>query len=156
MTDLWSVLLQGLTASGAALVLLGVKAIFRDKLSPRWQFGVWGVLLLALLWPAGLGGRYALVNWPLLVETLKTALTGDYGLTRVLFPIPLPLGLSAPRTVWDWLYLLYLAGALFLLARYALSYLLLRRALGLLCTLTGMPEGALWLCQDVSVILDLF
>ena len=136
MTDLWSVLLQGLTASGAALVLLGVKAIFRDKLSPRWQFGVWGVLLLALLWPAGLGGRYALVNWPLLVETLKTALTGDYGLTRVLFPIPLPLGLSAPRTVWDWLYLLYLAGALFLLARYALSYLLLRRALA-----RGGPAG---------------
>ena len=33
---------------------------------------------------------------------------------------------------------------------------LMSRALGLLCTLTGMPEGALWLCQDVSVILDLF
>ena len=33
---------------------------------------------------------------------------------------------------------------------------LMSRALGLLCTLTGMPEGALWLCRDVSVILDLF
>ena len=92
MTDLWSFLLQTLTASGAAALLLAVKALFRDKLSPRWQFGVWGVLALVLLLPAGGGGRYALFNWPLWVESAKTALTGDYSLTRVLAPIPLPLG----------------------------------------------------------------
>ena len=40
MTDLWSFLLQTLTASGVAALLLAVKALFRDKLSPRWQFGV--------------------------------------------------------------------------------------------------------------------
>ena len=33
---------------------------------------------------------------------------------------------------------------------------LMSRTLGLLCALTGMPEGALWLCQDVSAILNLF
>lgn len=142
MTDLWSLLLQTLTASGMALLLLAVKAVFRDKLSPRWQFAVWGVLLAALLLPAGRGGRYALINWPLLVETAKTALTGDYGLTRVLVPIPLPLELSAPQTVWDWLYLLYLAGVLVLLVRYALSYLLLRRALA-----RGIPAGPERLAQ---------
>ena len=92
MTDLWSFLLQTLTASGAAALLLAVKALFRDKLSPRWQFGVWGVLALVLLLPAGGGGRYALFNWPLWVESAKAALTGDYSLTRVLAPIPLPLG----------------------------------------------------------------
>ena len=90
MTDLWGFLLQTLTASGAAALLLVVKALFRTKLSPRWQFAAWGVLGLVLLVPAGLGGRYALVNWPWLVETAKTALTGDYSLTRVLVPIPLP------------------------------------------------------------------
>ena len=57
MTDSWGFLLQTLTASEAALLLLLVKAMFRDKLSPRWQFGIWSILGLVLLIPAGLGGR---------------------------------------------------------------------------------------------------
>lgn len=136
MRDIWGFLIQTLTASGAAALLLIVKAVFRDKLSPRWQFGVWGVLALALLIPAGWGGRYALVNWPWLVETAKTLLTGDYGLTRVTAPIPLPR-LAAPETAADWLFLLYLAGVLLLVGRYAASYLRLRWALR-----QGTPAGA--------------
>ena len=66
MTDIWGFLLQTLTASGAAVLLLVVKAVFRDKLSPRWQAGVWGLLGLVLLLPAGWGGRYALVNLSLI------------------------------------------------------------------------------------------
>ncbi|MFQ8759934.1 MAG: M56 family metallopeptidase [Intestinimonas sp.] len=128
MTDLWSFLLQTLTASGAAALLLAVKALFRDKLSPVAVRRV-GVLALVLLLPAGGGGRYALFNWPLWVESAKTALTGDYSLTRVLAPIPLPLGLGRPASPADLLYLLYLAGAAALLLRYALSYLRLRLAL---------------------------
>lgn len=44
--------------------------------------------------------------------------------------------------MWDWLYLLYLAGVLVLLVRYALSYLLLRRALA-----RGIPAGPERLAQ---------
>ena len=129
MNDIWSFLLQTLTASGAAVLLLAVKAMFRDKLSPRWQFGVWGVLAVILLLPAGRGGRYVLLNWPMLVEALKSNLTGDFGtLTHVTAPIPLP-PLSAPKTAAGWLYLIYAVGVVVLLARYLLSYLLLRLAL---------------------------
>ena len=129
MTDLWSFLLQTLTAAGAAAFLLVVKYLFRDKLSPRWQFGIWGLLALVLLWPAGLGGRYVLLNWPLWLETLKTALTGDYSLIRVVAPIPLPAPLGGPQTPLDVLYLLYVAGVVVLLVWYALTYLRLRLAL---------------------------
>lgn len=129
MRDFWSFLLQTLTASGAAALLLVVKAMFRDKLSPRWQSAVWGVLGLALLVPAGLGGRYILFNWPWLVETVRSALTGEYGaLARVTVPVPLPPP-AAPRTAADWLYLVYAAGVLFFLGRYLVSYVRLRRAL---------------------------
>ena len=129
MNDIWSFLLQTLTASGAAVLLLTVKAMFRDKLSPRWQFGVWGVLAVVLLLPAGWGGRYVLLNWPMLVEALKSAVTGDFGtLTHVTAPIPLP-PLSVPETAAEWLYLIYGAGAAALLLRYLVSYLLLRREL---------------------------
>ena len=126
MTDSWSFLLQTLTASGTALLLLLVKAMFRGKLSPRWQFGIWSILGLVLLLPAGLGGRYALMNWPLWLEALKSSLTGDYTtLIKVWAPLPLP----SARAAGDWLFWLYLAGVIFLLGRYALAYIRLRRAL---------------------------
>lgn len=128
MRDIWGFLLQTLTASGVAVLLLIVKRMFRDKLPPQWQFSIWGILGLVLLIPAGLSGRYVLINWPWLVETAKTVIAGDYGLTRVVAPIPMP-PLAAPATAAQWLYCLYLAGVLALLARYVISYIRLRLAL---------------------------
>lgn len=138
MSDIWAFLLQTLTASGAAAVLLAVKWMLRDKLSPRWQFAVWGVLALVLAVPAGLGGRYALVNWPLAVELLRSLLTGEFGaLAHVSAPVPLPHFTGLPRTGAEWAYALYLTGAAVLLGRYLLSYVRLRLALR-----QGTPAGA--------------
>ncbi len=129
MRDIWSFLLQTLTASGAAVLLLVVKAMFRDKLSPRWQFAVWGVLAVVLLLPAGMFGRYTLLNWPFYVELLRSALTGEYGvLAHVSAPVPLP-PLSAPGTAADWLFVLYCLGVLFFLGRYLTAYIRLRLTL---------------------------
>ncbi len=129
MTDIWSFLLQTLTASGTAVLLLALKALFRDKLSPRWQFAVWGVLALVLIFPAGTGGRYALVNWPYAVELLKSVMTGEFGsLTQVTVPVPIPQKVRLDS--WeDWLFLLYTAGVVFCLLRYLVSYTRLRLAL---------------------------
>ena len=44
MFDIWGFLLQTLNVSGAAAVILLMKAMFRDKLPPKWQFAVWSVL----------------------------------------------------------------------------------------------------------------
>ncbi len=128
MGDIWAFLLQTLTASGVAVLLLIIKAMFRDKLSPRWQFAVWGILGIILLLPAGFFGRYVLFNWPMWVEALKTALTGSYTLTQVTAPIPLP-SVFPPATWWDWLYWVYLLGVLVLLGRYLFSYIRLRQVL---------------------------
>ena len=137
MSDIWSFLLQTLTASGAAVVLLAVKAMLRDKLSPRWQFAAWGVLALVLAVPAGLGGRYALMNWPLAVEFLRSLLTEEFGaLARASVPVPLPQFAGPPRTGAEWAYAVYLAGTVFFLGRYAVSYLRLRLALR-----RGTPAG---------------
>ena len=136
MGDIWGFLLQTLTASGVAVLLLVVKAMFQDKLSPRWQWAIWGLLGLVLLIPAGIQGRYVLVDWPMLVEYTKTALSGAYTLTRVTAPVPLP-DLTWPRTLWDWLFWLYAAGAAATLLRYVLAYLGLRKVLR-----AGQPAGA--------------
>ena len=129
MADIWSFLLQTLTASGVAALLLLVKAMFRDKLPPRWQFAVWSILGVVVLLPAGLFGRYTLLNWPFYVELFRSNLTGEYGaLAHVSAPIPLPPD-SLPRTAAGWLFLLYLAGVVVLLARYGAFYIRLRLAL---------------------------
>lgn len=145
MTDLWGFLLQTLTASGAAVLLLAVKALFRDKLPPRWQFAAWSILGLVLLVPAGLGGRYVLFNWPWLVEAVKTIFSGDYSLTRVLAPIPLPR-LRVPSTAAEWLYAVYVLGALMLLVRYAVSYIRLRLTLR-----RGTPAGEMRTARITAV-----
>ncbi len=135
MSSLWSFLLQTLTASGVAALVLAVKALFLDKLSPRWQFAAWLPLALALLLPAGWGGRYVLVNWPWYVETAKLLFTGSYDLTAVTAPVPLPTFVMPGR--WDeWLFLLYCLGVLVLALSYTLAYLRLRLTLG-----RGAPAG---------------
>ncbi len=123
MYDIWAFLLQTLTASGVAVLLLLLKGLFRDKLPPRWQFGIWCILGVSLLIPAGLGGRYVLVNWPMIVDCLK-GMTGDYTFTHVLFPFPMLR--AVPETPGEWLFAVYVLGVGISLIRYGLSYLQLR------------------------------
>ena len=46
MFDIWSFMLQTLTVSGVAALILVIKALFKDKLSPKWQFAVFPFLWL--------------------------------------------------------------------------------------------------------------
>ncbi len=134
MLDIWAFLLQTLTVSGAAALILLLKALFKDKLPPKWQFAVWGVLGMICLVPAGIGGRYTLFNWRVAVETLKSTF-GDYSFTRVFFPLPVLT--SAPATAAEWIFAVYFLGVLVHLLVYAVSYVRLRRVLRLADTISG-------------------
>lgn len=140
MTNLWGFLLQTLYVSLVGGLLLLVKWLLQDKLTPRWQYGVWGVLALRILIPVQFVGKYILLPLPLWVETIKTliephlssAYTSAYLPATIKGPIPL---LSAPpESVTDWLFVLYAAGVAVVLLRYVFSYLRLRRLLH-----TGSP-----------------
>lgn len=126
MVDIWGFLLQTLTASGVAVLLLVVRGLFRDKLPPKWHFALWGVLGIVLLVPAGWNGRYTLVHWQTLIEMLKIW-AGEFGSTRVLFPFPVITGV--PSTWEQWLFVAYVVGAMLHLGWYGLSYCRLRRIL---------------------------
>ena len=113
-------LLQQTAAGGlCALFLLLLQRIFRNLLSPRWQYGIWGVLVLRLLIPVGAWGRSTVLDvWPWLEAaragaelTLDSAYSSPWTLSLPQGPIPL-LPAEAPRSLTDWLFLLYLAGAL--------------------------------------------
>ncbi len=133
MTSIWSFLQQTAAAAVAAALLLLLRQIFRDKLSPRCQSILWGVLLLRLLVPARLTGpaadlRYLIDYWRTAAELrLSSAYSSPWTGDLPLLPVPLPPAV-APRSVTDWLFLLYLAGVLFFLLR-ALKRALELRAL---------------------------
>lgn len=126
MLDIWGFLLQTLTASGVALLLLIIKALFKDKLPPKWHFAVWGVLGIMILFPTGIFGRYTLFNWSSVIELIKLVF-GDYSFTRVLFPFPYIN--SVPVTVTEWLFVIYIIGIIVNMLKYIVSYIQLRRLL---------------------------
>lgn len=133
MTDIWGFLLQTLTASGVAVLLILIKVLFKDKLPPKWHFAVWGVLGVIILFPAGLFGRYTLFNWQVVIEVIK-GIAGEYGFSKVLFPVPIIT--SKPETVAEWVFALYTIGVVISLLNYGVSYIRLRAAL-----LRGRPAS---------------
>ncbi|MBQ9346644.1 MAG: M56 family metallopeptidase [Oscillibacter sp.] len=134
MGNLWAFLLQTLWASLTAGLLLIVKRLLVDKLSPRWQYGIWGLLAARLLLPASLR-RYVVLpvsDWVELAKTmaekhLSSAWTAPY--MPIVVRSPLPLAAGTPRSVTDWLFLLYCVGIVVVLLRYLTGYLRLRLAL---------------------------
>jgi len=128
MFDIWSFLLQTLTVSGVAALILVIKTLFKDKLSPKWQFAVWSVLGVIMLLPAGMFGRYTLFRWQLIVEIVKSWF-GVFSFTKVLFPIPIIK--SAPQTVAEWIFAVYVLGILVFIIKYLISYFKLRSLLKL-------------------------
>jgi bla regulator protein BlaR1 len=131
MTNIWGFLAQTITATVAAALLLAVKALLADKLSPRWQYGVWAVLAVRLLLPVSTA-RGVLLPIPLWVETWKSLaeqnLSSAYSAVYTPFSVrwPIPLWTARPESVTDWLFVIYGAGVAAVLLWYALSYLRLR------------------------------
>ena len=136
MGNIWEFLLQTLTVSLTAAVLLIVKYLLADKLSPRWQYGIWGLLALRALIPAGMT-RQVLLPLPAWVDMCKTAAerglasayAGPWDAMDAKSVLPWPSG--APESVTDWLFVAYAIGAaaylLWKLAAYARLRLALRR-----------------------------
>lgn len=85
MFDLWSFLHQTAAASMAALFVLVLQHIFRDKLSPQWQYAVWMVVVLRLILPVGWLGRSAIADLTGLGEALGSiAFINFIKLTRLI------------------------------------------------------------------------
>ncbi len=136
MGNIWEFLLQTLTVSLVAAVLLILKYQLADKLSPRWQYGIWGLLALRALIPAGMT-RQVLLPLPTWVDMCKTAAerglasayAGPWDALDAKSVLPWPSG--APESVTDWLFVAYALGAaaylLWKLAAYARLRLALRR-----------------------------
>ena len=131
MTNIWAFLNQTLSVSLIAAILLIVKYLLNDKLSPRWQYGICGILALRILFPVQIGkGIYAQIQiW---LEVLKANLEKgiDSAYTEIYIPAKvnhvLPQIISAPNSITDWLLVIYAVGFVMMLLWYLISYFRLR------------------------------
>ncbi len=134
MGNIWEFLYQTLNVSLVAALLLLVKWLLHDKLPPRWQYGVWVILALRVLLPAATS-RGLVPSLALWLETAKSAaemhLASAYsGAFEVIsLESSFPWIDAAPVSVTDWLFVLYAAGVLATVLRYAAQYWRLRRLL---------------------------
>lgn len=132
--NIWGFLLQTVSVSLTAILLMVVKWLLADKLSPRWQYGVWSILAVRVLLPVTSSG-YVWMPFSLWLETWKAMVerTLDSAYTQVYAQISISFGLPIvdrfPESVTDWLFLIYIAGVLGCLLWYAASYCRLRRLL---------------------------
>ena len=155
MDNLWSFLNQTLALSVTAALILLLKKFFEDKLSPRWQFGVWSIFALRLLLPVGVFHRYLFPQGQVLLAWIKntvegtpySALSAPYEPITVTTPFPLfPNYFPFRGSVTDWLFYLYAFGVVLSLLWLAGTYCVLRHTVS-----KGRKAGAAETAQVQAV-----
>lgn len=149
MNNIWEFLVMTLTVSIAAGLLLIIKTLLGDKLTPRWQYGIWSLLALRTLVPVAVSNRYILIPVPLWVETLKalceSRLSSAYaqGFVPLESPWFLPMVSSVPHSITDWLFVIYIAGVVISLLLCLASYVKLRLLIAKAVPLSEVSESSI-------------
>lgn len=134
MNNIWSFLVQTLSVSVVALLLLFIKGIMADKLSPRWQYLVWCLFALRVLIPVA-SNQNIFLPIPIWVEMLKTTIESNLSsVYSSAFSVSdnlsvIPFVSAKPESITDWLMLVYIVGVAVTLFKYAFSYVKLRKIL---------------------------
>ena len=134
MNNIWSFLIQTLSASVIALLLLFIKGIMADKLSPRWQYSVWCLLALRIIIPVA-SNQNVFLPIPVWIEMLKTfvesnlssAYSSAFSVSQNFSVIPFVTAI--PKSITDWLMVVYVIGVAVTLVKYMVSYIKLRKVL---------------------------
>lgn len=133
MINIWGFLVQTIEVSLIAVVLLILKRLFQDKLSPRWQYGVWIVFLFSLLIPTGLLAYTLFPSLRVFIEAIKTIVEKMWqsSYTDIYLPIQnytfFPLIKDIPSSVTDVLFVVYVCGVIFWIGRYLIQYFQLKK-----------------------------
>lgn len=157
MYHIWGFLLQTVSVSIVAVIILSLKKLFEDKLSPRWQYGIWSLLAIRIIIPVNTS-KYVLPQAALWIETLKaqTERSMDSVFSAIYEPIVLksvlPVIIQKPQSITDWLFLIYVVGVGFCLIKYFVSYTALRlRLMRALPASDFMEQKMITLCEKYSL-----
>lgn len=131
MVNIWEFILQTISVSLVAGLLLITKNIFRDKLTPRWQYGIWLILVLRIIIPVR-ADRLVLLPFGIYLEMFKNYIESNFG-SAYTYPFTatepssiIPHITSAPQSITDILFVIYIIGVIACLLFYLLSYIKLR------------------------------
>lgn len=131
MQNIWDFILQSLSLSLVAALILIVKRIFKDKLPPSWQYGVWGILALRALLPVR-AEKFVILPFGFYLEWLKSsvelrlnsAYTEPYTATQISSFFPAVT--DAPQSLTDKIFIFYVFGVIAFLMYYLFSYVRLK------------------------------
>lgn len=131
MFNIWYLLLHSFNITIVALIILVLKELFKDVLSARWQKGIWLVLILRIVIPSSSSRSIFLPNVGAYAEMLKftaekgfaSAFTPEYSLIRPDFTLPESF---IPVSITDYIYIVFLMGAVIFATAYLFSYIRLR------------------------------
>lgn len=131
MYNFWGFLLQTVAVSIVAGVILLLKKIFEDKLSPKWQYSIWTLLAIRIIVPANLS-QYVIPQLAYWIELMKAQseemLVSNY--SAVYEPITvhhvIPVITNAPLSITDWFFIIYETGIVIFLLKYLVAYIRLR------------------------------
>ena len=145
MYNIWGFLLQTIAVAIVAGVILFLKKIFEDKLSPKWQYGVWALFAIRILVPVNISS-YVVPQLALWLEMIKANIEERLSSTfaSVYEPIKvnhvIPVITKAPQSVTDFLFTIYMVGVVFFLLKYFIAYIRLRLLLNKGCSVNRVME----------------
>ncbi len=128
MTNIWGFVIQTVQVSFVALILLFLKEIMKDKLPPLWHYSIWSAFAVALVVPAGLGGKFLLRKPVAYIQAVKTLTESNFNSfytnreDLVYNTSIVPLIKSAPQSLTDFIFIIYVFGVIFCLLRYIIGY----------------------------------
>ena len=134
MYNIWGFFLQTIAVSVVAGIILLLKKIFEDKLSPKWQYGIWVLLAIRILIPVNVSS-YVIPQFALWMEMLKAGIEEKMhsAFTNIYMPIRvyhvIPYITKAPLSITDWLFVIYIVGVIIFLLKYLFAYIRLRMLL---------------------------
>ncbi|MBQ2902140.1 MAG: hypothetical protein IJE49_09875 [Agathobacter sp.] len=153
MYNIWGFLLQTVAVSIVALIILVLKRIFEDKLSPRWQYSIWALLAIRIIVPVNLAS-YVIPQLAYYIELTKAQteeiLQSNY--SAVYEPIRvhhvIPVITEVPFSITDWLFILYTVGIIIFMLKYLVAYIQLRILLKKEASVSNVMEQKMLLVCD--------
>lgn len=141
MYNIWDFLNFTISASIVGLFLLLIKALFHDKLTAKWHYAIWIVLLARLIVPLqntfitsplSLLGSVRLNEWMALLQmkaenTLQSVFSVPYGTVN---HVEGALFQWQNYSLTDWLFVIYIAGVILLSLYFITVYISLRIRIG--------------------------
>lgn len=134
MYNIWGFLLQTISVSIVAGVILLLKKIFEDKLSPRWQYSIWVLLGIRVFVPVNIT-KYIIPQISYWMEVIKgnieKILDSNYSEVYEIIRLQhvIPFIKDIPHSITDWLFVIYVLGVLVFGIKYLTAYIRLRSLL---------------------------